>query len=379
MPRTAERADASAPWGLAGALVLVVAAELGFDARADRYCGWLAYTWRDSARAARGPEVRDAEILGIGDSLLKQGVVPKILEDRLGRPCYNLAAHGASAPTTYFLFRNALRAGARPRAVVLDVHPNILAVQPKSSGVGWAEVAGPLDVLDMAVTTADLGLVLNAMGSNVLPSVRLRFGVREAVLGDLRGGEPAGRLNLRAIGRNVRVNRGAWVAPVVPPLENPERLLWNLPDFGPWRPHPSNVAYLRKLLALATRERITVVWLLPPTSPAWQSRRESLGADRRYCDFVKTMQAEFPGIVVVDGRHAGYPQPAFFDLTHLHARGATELTLALAGLLGPILDVPPGRSAWVELPPYRGREADPALEDLDRSKLAVGGAGAMRK
>src|SRR5580693_8460636 len=87
------------PAGLIGALGLIVLLEgivSRVPARVDDRSR-LASSWQTAMRRAAGPEAR-AEILTFGDSLIKLGILPRVLEARLGRSSYNLAVLGGQPP-----------------------------------------------------------------------------------------------------------------------------------------------------------------------------------------------------------------------------------------------------------------------------------------
>ena len=119
MGTTREAARRAVPWGLVGMISLMTIVE-GYIGRNDldfrHPWGW---DWKQTVRAI-GREARGCEVLCFGDSLVKYGVVPRVLEARLGRRAYNLAVANGQAPTAYFLLRRALEAGARPAAVLID-------------------------------------------------------------------------------------------------------------------------------------------------------------------------------------------------------------------------------------------------------------------
>jgi hypothetical protein len=91
------------PLGLVAMLVTVVAIEKYEVRRGCALSGCLASARettakelkREYASVARG-QAREPEILCFGDSLIKLGVFPKVIERVSGRPAYNLAI--ASGP-----------------------------------------------------------------------------------------------------------------------------------------------------------------------------------------------------------------------------------------------------------------------------------------
>jgi hypothetical protein len=131
---------ARAPLGLIGMTVLVVAVESWLSSHSlelsqDR----TLFEWRATGIAARGEEVKRSEVLCFGDSLVKYGIYPPILEASLGRSAFNLAVQGCPPPVSYFLLRRALDGGARPKAVIVDVHAMVLPSRPDQTVACWPE------------------------------------------------------------------------------------------------------------------------------------------------------------------------------------------------------------------------------------------------
>src|SRR5436305_8758992 len=102
------------PLGLVGALALVAGAEWGVFRRLDGLTPYIPASWSQSGRAARREAVA-ADVLCLGDSQVKSGLLPNVLARRLGRPAYNLAVVGGQPASAYYLLARALKAGARPR------------------------------------------------------------------------------------------------------------------------------------------------------------------------------------------------------------------------------------------------------------------------
>src|SRR5262245_27899140 len=73
------------PVGLVGALglILVLEAIIARMPVGIVHNSRLSSSWRAALQAAEGPEAK-SEILCFGDSLIKLGVVPRVLEARLG-------------------------------------------------------------------------------------------------------------------------------------------------------------------------------------------------------------------------------------------------------------------------------------------------------
>ena len=354
------------PWGLVGFLLVAGGIEAAL-ARHD-----LAFTnayisgWAQSRESRVRDEIRRAAVVCLGDSEIKNGLAPRVLEAGLGGRAYNAGVIAGSPPMTYFILRAALRAGARPAAVLVDFSPHFLEHDPLANSQ-WCESGHLAELLELAGTARDPGFFARTALTRLLHSYRRRSQVREALFAAFRG-EPAAAPDevLLAEWRNWNVNLGAFLIPYR--LKTAELDASVRADLvpTPWTPHPVNVAYVRRLLALADAHAVPVYWVLAPVAPHLQAIYDQSGLDSAHVRFVRANIARSPGVVVLDGRRAGYPREAFGDPIHLNVFGANAFSLDVAAALR---DRPAG-PRWVELPAYRERPIEVPLEDLGQSWMA---------
>ncbi len=356
------------PWGLIGMIPLVLAVEAYVSRHEpDLMNDPLILSWQIGRQSATR-EAKPAEILCMGDSLVRLGLLPKVLEQKLGKSAYNLASPGAPSSANYFLLRHALESGARPKALIVDFHSNVLTNPPRATAHFWAEILSLGEAFELCLNARDHRLFLSTAVSLALPSYRRREGIREEVVADLKGEVRASREVIAANRRNIRVNQGA--SPhakrtAIPDDPAPSMVMLH------WKPYAVNATYVTKFLDLAASHHIPVFWLLPPLSPARQERLERRGVDTGYTHFVESTVRRYKNIVVIDGRHAGYTTDVFVDATHLDKQGAAELTSAVASILKERLEHPDLQPRLVNLPPFRGQPGDFLLEDLEESRTAV--------
>ncbi|CAN5609961.1 hypothetical protein BH23PLA1_BH23PLA1_06760 [soil metagenome] len=361
------------PVGLLGMIALVASAESCLARRPIESATKMSLAWRRSGEAARTDAI-GADILCFGDSLMKLGVQPHVLEAGLQQSAYNLAVPGGQGPSTYFLLRTSLEAGACPKAIVVNFHENLLAIAPRFSGHALPELLNIRDWIDLALHARDPDLSASTAIGLLLPSYRGRTGWREAVVSALRG-EPREMLgDLIALDRNWQVNAGAQVAS---PLANHpfksefDEVAGPTPERARWAPHPVNAAYVRRFLELTQLRGIKVYWVLPPTSPEWTARRAKIGTNEAIDQYLlKTLQ-EYPDVTVVDGRATGFVAEVFRDETHLDGRGATVLSQGLASLITEQHDAIKKPWHWICLPRYEEVGIDITLEDVNRSKAVI--------
>jgi hypothetical protein len=321
-------------------------------------------------RHATAHEAPRAEILCFGDSLTEGGVQPRVLQARLGRPAYNLAMPGQPPYVSYFLLRRALASGARPAAVVVDFAPSMCASDPRELCTEVTDLLGLRDCLDLAWATGDGSVCGSLLFSWLLPTLRHRHEIRAEVWQHVgRKRQPPPHLPLASLWRNWEANRGAFAVP---------QSLGDLPGeplSPPWVCDPVTAGYIERFLALATAHRLSVFVLVPPSVPDLQDRYDRQGITSAYTSFLRSLQAEFPSVTVLDGRHSGYPRSAFGDLVHLDWKGACTLSRGLADVLARPPDEK-GGPRWIDLPVYRNSPVENLVEDLTQSlRFVQAGAG----
>ena len=102
------------PWGLLGMIGLVIAIEGTVSRRWLDLSDPVSLSWQFADRAARR-ERRAAMLLCLGDSLVKHGLVPSVMDRESGLTSVNLAAARAPALMTYFVLRRASTPVPGPR------------------------------------------------------------------------------------------------------------------------------------------------------------------------------------------------------------------------------------------------------------------------
>lgn len=357
------------PLGMIGTVVLVVAAELGAFSTFEAPVSYGAASWREGGRAAAESGAVEGTVLCFGDSQVKCGLLPPVLEKRLGGSVYNLAVVGGQAPSSLYLFERALRAGAKPRAVVVGYYPALLGCDLRLNAGMWPELLGAAECLDLIWSARDPKLVAPVLSKAALPSLRRREDVRGALL---VANEPR-QAEARAFRRNWSVNAGAHALAVQPGFRDDAR-----PEPGGrrWKCKPANLRYIRRFLSVADRHGIPVFWLLPTNSPALTAARSLDGRDAAYDRFVAAIQTEFPNLTVIDPRPGLTDPSVFADVCHLDRRGAVALSMAVADALddslttrrkGRRLRLPIGSVAVSKVP-----AAWATLEDVDQSADAIG-------
>ena len=360
------------PSGLLGMLALVAAAETSVARRWSVVTEPVAFSWRFSARAA-AEDAPGCSLLCLGDSLAKHGLVPSVIEGVTGRRTYNLAAAAAPAPLTYFLFKRALDAGAKPDAVLLELKPGLLAGGPRYRLRDWPEVLSPAETLELSLSARSGAFAAELLLGEALPTFRARHDLRDNLLAALRG-ETARPRDINAVcRRNWTVNFGANVARPRPAFDGlvSEAQHRDLLSHR-FALHKVNARYVRRALDLAAARGIRVYLVIPPLPPAVLTRRGQSGAEAKFNEYVRSLQSIYPGLTVLDARTSGYGHEVFVDPSHLDVRGAFTLSADVADALRADLDSRPVAGRWVDLPAYRPMPAAVALEDVEQSRERLG-------
>jgi hypothetical protein len=308
-------------------------------------------SWCFAGKAA-SRKAEGASVLAFGDSLVKYGISPPVLQAGTGEPAYNLGAFGGPPALSYFMLRRVIESGGRPKKLILVFMPANLAACAQGYIEDWQAMASPRECLDLALTTRDPAFFGSLIAGKLCPSVRKRHELRDWVQHSLRG-VPHISKQLQAGPSDQlvwRENRGYHLRPTMPwHVPVPNLADWYL-FRASWRCDPPEVAYLFRFLELAAEHRMTVYCLLPPIIPGAQEARDRTGVDAQFTAQVRYIQKVHPEIVVVDARHANYPAKVFTDNVHLNADGATRLSQDLADCLLLTRADGPTRTHWANLP-----------------------------
>lgn len=377
-----------APLGLLGMIVLVALVERQLDRHPLQLNENTPTSWRFARTQARRVS-KGRQVLCFGSSLVKFGVLPAIVAEKTGRPCYNLAVYGGRMASSYYLFKRALEAGARPAAVVVDCHdgpvPRSKARELNeavaSNSRNWPEVLRLGEAVELAWHVGDPNFLAATTLAWAFPSIKARHEVRAHLMARLEGKEPPAGHNNLVLLRNWNANQGAQVMPATAPaaeavatLDGPAA---DLPE-GEYLPNPFMDVYVGKFLDLARDHKVPVFWVFAPLSPAILTMQHNTGFERFATDCANTIQKRYANVIVVDARRSGYSTGAFLDATHLNVTGNASLSEDLGAVIAERLSGKARGSRWVFLPKYRPRSPNPSTEDFQRSWLAVASRASKR-
>ena len=369
----------SRPAGLLGALVLIASAESFLAWNEMDYTTSTRTEWTLSRQAATVEAPRHS-VLALGTSMAKLGLYPAVVARESGQTAYNLAYCAGRIPGSYHLLKHALEAGARPKAVLLEVHPTYMET-PFDDGVNaWPNLLEPADCLDLAWSARDASFFARTMLAKILPSYNCRAEIRASIVGALAGQASQNRHINQIVVRNFARNSGAYVSRRPHPYHGEiSPHLANLYLQPTWKSNPLNEQYLRRILDLCTANEIQVFWLIPPFVPTLQALREQLGSDAAYTFWTEKIRQQYPGMIVLDARKAGYDFPYFLDAAHLDFPGAVAFSAEVGRIVKAALERPSEVPRWFPLSPYRDAASDAALEDMVQSARVVDAAAAVRR
>jgi len=370
------------PRGILGAIVIVMIVE-SWLARQD-----LEFTRPEGinlrmARLAARKHAPTCEVLCLGSSMIHSGVLPAALDRHSRSKSYNLAVVAGTTSTSYYILKEAIDAGARPRAVVLDVHPAFILADNRDRNHFWVDCIGTADLVDLGWTLRDPDDFADILLRKIFRSLYHRDPIRLATLHALRGERFSERAPNLTMMRNLNQNRGAFVTPRPASYQGEispvYQRVW-LSDNHRRGSSPSAELYMHRLLQLAHEHGIRVYWVNLPLVPELNRQREAKGWNEVYDRFTKNFLA-YPNLVVIDARTSGYEPSVFNDASHLSPEGAYVLSREIAEILDRDKFEPrlTEESRWMKLPPFLERRPDIPLEDYNTSAIAIAQPSAIRR
>jgi hypothetical protein len=365
------------PWGVVGMIGLIVVIECFVGRNWLDFSDPVSLSWRFSAEAAR-TDAAGSQVLCLGDSLVKHGLIPSVIEAESGLRTLNLSAARAPTLMTYFLFRRALDAGARPDAIIINAKPAVLIGGPEFNARYFQEVLTLRECAELFQISRRSSFMMSMLVGRLLPSLRGRLEVRSNLLSALGGQTDRLHDMNRTLWRNWTVNGGAHVADLDLRYDGkvtPEVARRMQTDI--FHVDKMNAEAIERLLQLAAKQGIPFFWLLTPLTAELQAFRDRSGSEAAYERFVRSAQSRYPQtMTVLDARRGDFPPRFFVDATHLNGRGAIALSRAVATVLEAELgqSKPPTPPRWITLRPSVDRSDVIALglEDVEHSKRIVG-------
>ena len=364
---TLRRSASKIPWGVIGMLPILFAVEAWVESRTLDVTSPATMSWRLSESASRHEAV-DADVLFLGDSLVKHGLLPEISAEESGLKGFNLSVCAAQAAADFYLLRNALHSGAKPTKLVVAYTPDLLMGSPRELLRCYPELLTPAEVIELARIERDTSFGVETLLNMAFRSIKARHEIRDVLWKTYLGTADASpRPVSQMLARNWSIHQGAQFTP-----ENPSYHGEVTPDdlkrlnASRFWCHRTNRVYVEKLLRLAESRRIQVYWLLSPMAPKVQAERDRSGAERRFEAFVESFREAHPTLQVIDARRSGYGPELFVDPVHLNGRGAIALTRQIAAILK--------RSesgGWTVVEAPKVPAVLPDLEDLHGSRLAI--------
>jgi hypothetical protein len=354
------------PLGFLGMLALVFFVE-SYIARNDlKFSRLEAEDWKASARVARG-ELPSGGVFFFGDSQIKFGVSPLLLESKLGMPSHCLAVQAGHAPASYFLLRNALNSGVYPSSIVIDFCPTLARNGPDQCKRMWPELLTLGDSLEVSWNAKDADLFASMALGLALPSYRERQEIRGNIVNALNGETGVMPAWIEMATRNRGMNRGALAItknPMNPPIDV---AAYGTPAPEPWSPTRLNDLYARKFLQLALDNKIPVYCLVMPVSPGLLEVYAKNGVESRYNAWLKSLQNNYSNLYVLDWRRSNYRDGSFTDALHLNMEGALSITASLGDYLQRSFRGEGVGDRWVAMPTFRLDGVSIAIEDSFRS------------
>ncbi len=261
------------------------------------------------------------------------------------------------------LLKRALDSGARPRAVVIDFHHELLAASPRLNGDLLYRVLGVRDALCLVWRARDPLLAPQMAIGGLLPSLPHRIEIGQAIktrfcgTPDIKARDALRENSLWAL------EQGGQPTPENPAFADPDPT--GAVDAGrwSWRCRQDQVSYIHEFIRLAESRGIRVFWVIFPWSPAAQANHERVGHEGAYTRFAASIQKDHPDLTIVDGRSLQLDRSYFFDTKHLSARGAEVLSRRLGEVIAQVLRGNDAATRWVKLDPVPSQNQGAAITE----------------
>ena len=371
------------PLGLFGMLAIVVAVEFWLADNRKWFTFNHEVAWLNAdlhVRAAAG-----CEVVAFGDSLVKHGVIPPVMEERLGsgRKAYNLAISGTSPLCHYILLKRLLAIPGVPPPKALLIDGELLDSKPLEPSQPWADLVTFRELAGLIRTHGEIPFFSAVAVEKALPSVRMRRPIKRRITRAVKGEPPEDPNTLAVFLRNQKRNRGAEVNRQrdIPAGKDPIGEVLKQEDYRQklWVCDPTSARDVDRFLALAFSKGIRVYWLIPPVHARLAAQRTSGGWWKGYLPFLRSLQARYPMLTILDSRRSDYEPDTLSDAVHLSRTGAIAYSDALGEVLRDRLDRPgehPER--WIEMPRYDVTRAHALAETLPVEDLKQSGANLAR-
>lgn len=354
------------PMGAVGMVFLVAIMEFVIAGTA-RFTSEKSASWSFASRAAARDAI-DADVIILGDSMVKFGVLPPVIEARNRGRAFNLALFDGPPLASLALLEQLTANGAQPRALVINLMPHQLArdvLDRKHSGM-WRLLMDFATSCRLAWRFQSPGLPLDVVWSSAFPSLAARDGIRASIEAALIQKERSTQAVINVYTNNWKSNQGAHL---LAERSEPGRFSKLNHELFPsdWRPDRANLAIISEILNTARQRNIQVFWLISPLHPEAEQALLECGVTSRYSALIASFQRSFPELTVLDARSIGIEAEDFVDAVHLDRKGAIALSESISRALS--VETNGGR---VKLTRVTHSLAAPAMQDIGESRLAAG-------
>lgn len=275
------------------------------------------------------------DILIIGDSHSHVSIIPRIIEEKTGLSCFNFALFGAqSVMGSYMIFENYLKAHPiKPKYVILGFVPsNTFQIGKRYMEVNaltaWSDMKK--GNIKKIIDEFGIGLGIKFM----LPSIKHQERFRNFFNNPFKFRIPK-REEIQRIIDQVYRERGHYPQRAnmsYPPdaEENGFIKFFIYTDLHKFIIKPFAEKYLRKILDLAVKNKIKIIYHIQPIPPYLSRIVNNYPYYKQYRKFVNSLKREYPDFYIVDAQDVLNRNEIYLDIYHLNGKGAPILSEFLA-------------------------------------------------
>ncbi|MBI5049311.1 MAG: DUF1574 family protein [Nitrospirae bacterium] len=276
------------------------------------------------------------DIIILGDSHSHVSIIPRIIEEKTGRSCFNFSTFGRQGVMgSYWMFRNYIEAhDIKPKYIIVGFSPFYTYPITKSF---WDSSNILTDLSDIRKGNVrafieEFGVVQGI--KFLLPSLKHQGRFKEFIRNPFSFEMPD-RVQLNKFTEQFYLDKGYYPERINEsyPKESRESgydKFFQYTDLNKFVISEFSYKYLRKMLDLAKEHKIKVIYHIPPIAPYLYSVVKNYSYMDRYNEFVDSLKKDYPDLIAVNSQHLFNENDMFLDIYHLNGKGAPILSGFLA-------------------------------------------------
>lgn len=280
------------------------------------------------------------DILILGDSHSHNGFIPRIVEEKTGLSCFNFSFSSIEKIIGYYLiFDDYLKSHPlKPRYVIIGFIP--FTTYPATKSHYSKEAINYLANLkkgNVREFIEEFGIVQGV--KFILPSLKHQGRFKDFIKNPFSFKIP-NKMQIDNTIKHVYLNKGylphkkeyspQWRWKEGPydkgGIKNEYKIFFEDYDLNNFTISPFSYKYLKGILELAEKNKITPIYYVPALPPYVYNRLKKYMYMKQHDDFLNSLKKDYPDLVVLRAQHILNRDDMFLDIYHLSEKGASLLS-----------------------------------------------------